>query len=101
MRTSGIVAPLTFVSVISIVSSFLSLSSLKACSGIQVVLASNLPDAALQSLPGIDLLRFTFGPVHYDASASAWLSLFDERCHRASCGTIGVRRLSVDGSPTR
>jgi hypothetical protein len=47
--------------------------------GIQVVLAPNLPDAALQSLPGIDLLGFTFGPVHYDAGTSAWRSLFDER----------------------
>ena len=47
--------------------------------GIQVVLVPNLPDAALQSLPGIDLLGFTFGPVHYDAGTSAWRSLFDER----------------------
>ena len=47
--------------------------------GIAIVLAANLPDDAFRSLPNVELIEFTFGPVHYDRSAGAWRSLFDER----------------------
>jgi hypothetical protein len=47
--------------------------------GIQIVLATDLPEAAFRSLPEVDLIRFTFGPVHYDTVAAAWRSRFDER----------------------
>ena len=50
--------------------------------GIAIVLAANLPEAAFRSLPELDLLQFTFGPVHYDPVARAWRSLFDERTPR-------------------
>jgi hypothetical protein len=47
--------------------------------GIQIVLWKDLPEIAFQSLPQVDLIRFTFGPVHYDVVAAAWRSPFDER----------------------
>jgi hypothetical protein len=50
--------------------------------GVAIVLAPNLPDAAFRSLPAVDLLQFTFGPLHYDPAEGAWRSLFDERSPR-------------------
>jgi len=46
--------------------------------GIQIFLAATLPEAAYRSLPEVDLIRFTFGPVHFDAAAGEWKSLFDQ-----------------------
>jgi hypothetical protein len=47
--------------------------------GIQIVLSADLPEVAFGALPHVDLIHFTFGPVHYDVVAAAWRSLFDER----------------------
>jgi hypothetical protein len=46
--------------------------------GIQIVLAATLPEAAYRLLPEVDLIQFTFGPVHYDAAAGEWKSLLDQ-----------------------
>jgi hypothetical protein len=49
-----------------------------AATGLQIILAPDLPEDAVRQLCALDLSRFRFGPLRYDAVEGRWRSDLDE-----------------------
>ncbi|MEV5977644.1 hypothetical protein [Streptomyces sp. NPDC052114] len=49
-----------------------------AATGLTVLLETDLPAEAYESLAALDLTRFAVGPLHYDRAQGRWRSVLDE-----------------------